>query len=312
MIKRQIRTRTFTFFRIGLITITIVFVVSYISLRKILYIDKDIQLEGKNMLVLAKQIRKNLIEKLHAKHFTCTTKDKKKLNGLFIERKNAKATLLLCHGYQCCKEVNLGYINMFPNCNAITFDFRSHGENKHGITTIGCHEYKDVIAVAQWFKETHSEQKNKPFVIIGVSMGGAAALKAIKDEPMLCDALIIDSSYSSLKSIIHNTFVQKSGLPTFPFLPIMEKMWNYLGSCDINAMKPLDCVKTIKQPLMLIHSCVDSIVPVQESLLMYAQATNAGVKLWIGPECPHGWLHEKFPGIYKKKVESFLRKRIFA
>lgn len=262
------------------------------------------------MLLLAKEIRHDLFSRHKTHSFVCTSEDNVNLHGLFIERANPRTTLLLCHGYQCCKELNAGYIDMFPDDNIITFDFRAHGENKRSITTIGCHEYKDVIAVAKWFQEAMPMYQDRPLVILGISMGGAAALKAVYHEPALCKALIIDSSFASLKSVLYHAFVNKSGLPTFPFLPIMEKMFNFVGSCNINTMKPIDCIQSIQQPIMLIHSCIDHLVPVQESLLMYAQAEKMGAKLWIGPECPHGWLHKKYPELYKKKINSFLRKQV--
>lgn len=263
-----------------------------------------------NMYVFAERIRTDLIKRLDAKPFTCQTKDGVSITGLVIKRKNPVGTLLLCHGYRCCKELSAGYVEMFPDYNAVLFDFRAHGENKKSITTIGCHEHKDVLAISKWIKTHEPDLYAVPFVILGVSMGGAAALKALEHNPTLCNALIADSSFSSLKSVLYNTFAAKSGLPSFPFLPIMETMFNYLGACNLDAMKPLEAVKKIKLPLLLIHSCIDKIVPVQESLLMYAQAAKTGAKLWIAPECKHGWLHKKYPDLYKKKVSKFLAKRI--
>jgi alpha-beta hydrolase superfamily lysophospholipase len=190
------------------------------------------------------------------------------------------------------------------------FDFRAHGENKKTVTTIGCHEHKDVLAVAKWIKENKPKLAKVPVIILGVSMGGAAALRAAEKNQTICDALVIDSAFSSLKSVLYNTFASKSGLPNFPFLPIMETMFNYIGACTVAAMKPLESVKKIKKPLLLIHACIDNVVPVQESLLMYAQAAKTGAKLWIAPECKHGWLHKKYPNLYIKKVGKFLRKII--
>lgn len=269
-------------------------------------------MEGEKMCLLAEKFRNTLIKNYHAERFNCETIDNVALTGLYVERSKPKGTLVLCHGYQCCKELTAGYVEMFQDYNAVLFDFRSHGENKKSITTIGCHEHKDVIAVIEWLRKNKPSASKMPVIILGVSMGGAAALKAAANDPTLCDALIIDSSFSDLKSVLYNTFATKSGLPTFPFLTIMEKMFNYFGGCSVAAMRPLDSVKRIDKPLMLIHACVDDTVPVQESLLMYAQAAKTGAKLWIAPECRHGWLHKKYPDLYKKKIEKFLAKQVLA
>jgi len=293
------------------IVIVIVFVISYLSLHKLVYISRNTKMEGEKLEIFAKRIRDNLIKKDGAEQFSCVTPDNIRLSGLVIERKNPIATLVLCHGYRCCKELTASYVKMFPKCNTVMFDFRSHGENKRSLTTIGCHEHKDVTTIAKWIKKNKPNLAKVPLIILGVSMGGASALKAAENDPTICDALIVDSSFSNLRSMLYKTFVDKSGLPTFPFFYVMKKMFNYLGACDLDKMKPLDSVKKIKKPLLLIHSCIDSFVPVQESLLMYAQGAKTGAKLWIAPECKHGWLHKRYPGLYKKKVSKFLDKKVF-
>lgn len=274
------------------------------------FIRNDLIIGGKQLSLVAKKMRQYLIKHHNAKEFYFKTNDRFKLSGMFIERKNPTATLLLCHGYQCCKELMTGYIHLFPTYNALIFDFRAHGQSEGIITTAGCHEYKDVLAAVNWFKKNKPQLSKIPLVILGVSMGGAAALKATEFDQSLGDGFIIDSSFSSMNSILYNTFAYKSGLPTFPFLYIMKKMLNYFGKCDINTMKPVDSITKIKKPLLLIHSCVDSLVPVQESLLMYAQVAKTGAKLWIGPKCKHGWLHKKHPKPYKKKINKFIKKYV--
>jgi len=306
----MIRIPGFSFLRLTIIAFIMILVISYISMHKLVFVSKNLSVNGKKMVLMAKEIREKLIKEVNAQKFSCKTKDNITIHGLTIERENPIATLILCHGFRCCKELTARYVDTFKNYNAVLFDFRSHGENRRSITTIGCHEYKDVLAVSNWIKNNKPNLAKVPIVVLGISMGGASALKALEKDPTLCDALIVDSSFSNLNSVLYNVFSSKSGLPTFPFLPIMKKMFNYVGSCNIDAMKPLNSVKKIKKPLMLIHSCIDNFIPVQESLLMYAQATEVGAKLWIGPECKHGRLHEKYPELYKKKVESFLTKRV--
>lgn len=308
--RRIVRRRGFSFLKLSLVALILVFVISYISFRKLVFVDKDAMLNGKKLTEVAKTIRDGLIKKHGAKQFVFTSKEDISLAGLIIKRQNPVGTMVLCHGFKCCKELMSGYVDLFPDYNIVMFDFRSHGENKRSLTTIGCHEYRDVITVVNWIKKSEPDLTRVPFIILGVSMGGAAALKAVEKDKTLCDGLIVDSAFSSLKSLLDNTFELRSGLPSFPFLTIMKKMFNYACSCDIDAFKPIKSVKRIKQPLMLIHSCTDAYIPVQESLLMYAQGAKTGAKLWIAPECKHGWLHKEYPEVYKQKLTKFIDSRI--
>jgi len=311
-VRKKVRRRTLTFLRLLFLSGVAIFVISYLSVHKLLFVNKTQLLEGENLIAFATRTRANLKKKYKAEEFRCTTQDGHTLAGMVIEREKPVGTLLLCHGYRCCKEMTAGYVELFPQYNTILFDFRAHGENKRTLTTIGCKEYQDIPAIVAWAKKHKPQLFDVPFIILGVSMGGAAALKATENHPDVCDALVIDSSFSSLRSVLENTFATKSGLPTFPFLPIMERMFAYFCSCSVDSLRPVKSIKKIKQPLLLIHSCIDTFVPVQESLLMYAQGAKSGAKLWIAPECKHGWLHKKYPKLYRKKINRFLEKKVFS
>ena len=265
-------------------------------------------MEGEKMSLLAKRARSDLLKNHYATPISFTTSDGKSLSGIFIKRNNPKGSVILCHGYQCCKELMVHYIPLLPDHNLLLFDFRGHGENKRSFTSFGCHEYKDIIAASDWLKAYRPETNKIPLIVLGVSMGGAATLKAAELHPDLCDALIIDSSFSSLRSVIETAFGKKSGLPNFPFLYIIGKMFNYYGSCNLDSLTPSKSIKQIKKPLMLIHSCVDPLVPGEEALQMYARAEKTNAKLWVGPKCKHGWLHKEHPELYKKKITNFLKK----
>lgn len=152
--RRIIRRRGISFLRLFLIALVLVVIISYISLCKLVIVNDDkISFEGKKLSVASKLLREQIIKKYNAKRFTCNSKENISLAGLFIERENPVGTALLCHGFRCCKELMYGYIDLLPNYNIVMFDFRSHGENKKALTTIGCHEYKDVVTVVHWIKK---------------------------------------------------------------------------------------------------------------------------------------------------------------
>ncbi len=149
---------------------------------------------------------------------------------------------------------------------------------------------------------------NLPQIILGFSMGGAAALAAVGCAPDICDVLILDSAFANLEDVIRYAFKLKAGLPYYPFLPVLKHMVNFWAGCDIDKMRPIDSLKTFPKPIMFIHSCVDKVVSPKDSLLMYANSgNNTKIKLWIGPKCEHGKLRKDFADLYKKKVSKFIR-----
>jgi hypothetical protein len=147
-------------------------------------------------------------------------------------------------------------------------------------------------------------------ILLGISMGGAASLKAVSIEQNLCDVVVIDSTYANLGKIIKRVFPWKSGLPSFPFVPLIKAMYKYKTGCDLVNFSPVECVKKIKQPVMFIHACNDSFIPPENCLELYSNSTSSLIKLWIAPKSRHGYLYSEHSELYKKKIQHFLNKAL--
>lgn len=293
-------------------TFVIVSIVSYLALKKLVFPSDILLSDGRRFSEYASQKRIEFLKNDNVKQVNFLSKDGVGLAGLLIKRSNAIGNILLCHGYQSCKESMIDYVEIFPEYNILLFDFRAHGQSEGKFRTLGCHEYKDVIAAAEFLRE-QTKQPGATFsllpqIILGFSMGGAVALHAVGIDPTICDLLIADSAFSNLKDVMYYAFTLKSGLPYYPFLPVIERVVNFWANCEIAKTRPYESLKNFNKPIFFIHSCVDEVVPPSDSLLMFSCATNEKNKLWIGPKCDHGGLRKDFSEIYKKKVAKFIRK----
>jgi uncharacterized protein len=297
------------------ILITLTFVVaslSYHMIYMLLYASDSI-FYGKKQSVLAQEIREELFKFNEIQNVKFQTADNLTLSGIVVKRSKAKANLLLCHGYRASKEFMYSFIDLFPDFNILLFDFRAHGQSEGKMISIGCHEYKDVISAAEFMKKTMYTQEGAPlpFIILGISMGAASALKAASLDSNLCDALIIDSTFSDLDKILIKGFSIKSGLPYYPFFPIIRHFFESAADCKICEMNPAKCVEKITKPILFIHSCNDNFISPKHGLRLYEHAgLSRYAKVWIGPRCRHGFLHSYYSDIYKRKVNGFLRKAI--
>ncbi len=297
------------------ILVSITFVVlglAYHMMYMLLYASDSVYY-GKKQSVLAQEIREELFKFNEIKNVKFKTVDNITLSGIVIKRPKAKANLLLCHGYRSSKELMYGYIDLFPDFNIMLFDFRAHGQSEGKIISIGCHEFKDVSASAGFMKEFVRGQNNEqlPLIVLGISMGAASMIKAASLEPNLCDALIIDSTFSDLHKILIKGFSIKAGLPYYPFFPIIRRIFEIVADCKVCEMNPAKCVEKITKPILFIHSCNDNFISPKHGLRLYEHASlSRYADIWIAPKCRHGWLHSYYSDRYKRKVNSFLRKSI--
>jgi uncharacterized protein len=281
-----------------------VFVVSYQVVYKFARTSDSVYY-GKSQASVAAQLRDEITKRPDCQLISFKNSDGLLLQGFLFLRPRATATMLCCHGYKGSKEFLYAFLDLFPNFNLLLFDFRASGESEGDFITLGYHEYKDVLAGAEFLK-AHTP-RDIPFYILGFSMGGGATLRAGARTPGLADAYIIDSSFSDLRSMFLRGYSLRVGLPYYPFFPVIQAMFHYFADCNIDEVNSVAAVKKITEPIMFIHSCDDNFITPDHSIRLYASAQNELSKVWIGPHARHGFLHTYYPALYQRKTLSFLR-----
>lgn len=122
--------------------------------------------------------------------------------GVLVIRPEARATVLIAHGFMCNKNDITFLRSLFHNYSTMTFDFRAHGELKEGqCSSLGWNEKHEVIAAVKLIKQ-HPQLKDKPIIVYGFSMGAVASICAQAHEGNLFDAAILDCPFDSTHMII--------------------------------------------------------------------------------------------------------------
>jgi pimeloyl-ACP methyl ester carboxylesterase len=124
--------------------------------------------------------------------------------GLLVTHPNARATVLVCHGFMCDQHDSGIFRSMFKRShfNVMTFDFRAHGKDSQGqCCTFGHDEALDVIAAAKFIRN-HPELGKLPVFAYGFSMGAVSAIEAQSMDDSLFDAMILDCPFESSEKVI--------------------------------------------------------------------------------------------------------------
>ncbi|HRN77829.1 MAG TPA: alpha/beta fold hydrolase [Candidatus Dependentiae bacterium] len=258
-------------------------------------------------------------------------KTKIERSGILVRYKNAKATVLVCHGFMCDKH-DAGLLRrLFPRgkYNVMTFDFRAHGENVAGQEcTLGHDEAHDVIAAGK-FLRNHPDLHNKPLFVYGFSMGAAASIEA-QSRKKLFDAMVLDCPFDSsekilqrsLDSITFSVFGYKFELPCknyirqYAFHPYVQSFVKALLKTvaqmdtqniqmNIPRFSPQESVKNISVPCFFIHCRNDEKVPIEAGKSVFTGAAGPK-KMWITNGRRHFDSYFYNPEGYTEKVRSFL------
>ncbi len=296
------------------VVILSILIISFFAFKKLALPYDVILKDGKRLSVFAAEVRSELLKRSDLTSVVFSSKDGIRLSGYLVKRRGAIGNIVIAHGYQSCKEKARDLIDLFTDYNLLLFDFRAHGKSGGRFRTLGCHEYKDLFAAVDFLKGNTKQKgcysKSLPTFVLGISMGGAVAIDALKRDSNLCDGLVVEAAFADLNKVIYGALKKKSRLPAYPFAPVLIRMANYVADCSMNDVSIIDGIDKIKQPIFFIHSCNDVIVDVNDSVNMYTRVLSKKSKIWITPPCVHARAHKEFPITFKKKIDKFFKRNI--
>ena len=229
------------------------------------------------------------------------------LAGLLMRAKQPKGTVILCHGYRHSKELMSRYLPLFRDYNTLLFDFRGAGQSGGFFSSVGYYESDDVKAAIAFVRAVLPPNEQRPLILFGVSMGAAAVLKAASEVSVGIDGIILDSSYSSLKNIIHQAAHHFSFIPASLIGCVSSIMEMIIG--PILSMEPTRYVTRLAMPALFIHASTDSITNPAHRICLFRlmhQQRRARARLWLTPPAKHAYCYVSYPYEYRKRVEQFL------
>lgn len=185
-----------------------------------------------------------------------------------------RGTVLLLHGYGDVKS------SLVPEAESLArrgwsvalLDFEGHGGSDGHTTTLGWREAEDVCAAVAWLGETR--RLARPLVLFGMSMGGAAALRAQADLGVGADGLIVASVFDRLDHAVRNRF-DAMGWPAWPAAPCMVFWGGWLNGFNGFRHNPADYAARARVPVLVLHGSDDPRARVDEG---HALARAAGMR----------------------------------
>ena len=189
------------------------------------------------------------------------TKDNILIQGWFIPttRKDAK-TIILLHGYPADKgDILTSRLFLHPEFNLLFFDFRFFGKSEGKYTSFGMNEVNDLKAAVEFLKKRNINEVG----VWGLSMGASTALLAAPVIPEI-KAIVAESGYARLDKMLLVYYPQP--LLQYP-LALLTELWGkiFLG-VSVSEASPMEAIKKVNIPILIIHSEEDQQVPFEHAL----------------------------------------------
>jgi len=225
------------------------------------------------------------------------------LEAWFLPGENDRLVVALFHGYAASKSTLLTTAQAFHRLGYATLlvDFYGSGGSSGSGTTIGVKEADDVAAAVQYMRRTWPERK---VVLYGISMGGAAVLRAIAVNGAEPHGIIIEATFDSLLNTGKNRFRAMGLLPS-PFAELLLFWGGVQNGFNGFAHKPVDYARAVKQPALILHGEKDERTTFEQARSI-AEVMGAHARFIGYADVTHMPIVEARPREWTRDVAVFL------
>ncbi|MFT5690168.1 MAG: fermentation-respiration switch protein FrsA (DUF1100 family) [Planctomycetota bacterium] len=186
----------------------------------------------------------------------------------------------------------------------LLIDFQANGESEGEYQTFGLLEAQDARAAAAYMR---SRRGDKPLGVIGVSLGGAAALLG---GPVDADAFVLEMVYPTLPEAVENRLALSFGRWGGKlFAPLLMVQCDLRLGFDAESVRPIDALAGLTAPVLIIGGEDDRRTSPEETRRMVAAAMGPK-ELWMVPGIKHEDLCERMPGEYARRVLAFFEEHL--
>jgi fermentation-respiration switch protein FrsA (DUF1100 family) len=232
------------------------------------------------------------------------TADGLSLVGWYVPTLNG-AIVLAQHGYKSDRSEMLNAAGMLHRhgYGVLITSIRTHDLSDGHLITFGAKEMQDLDA---WDALAHRlpDVDAGRIAMLGNSMGGSLVIEYAASHPDIA-AVVANSAFSSLNDTVATSVRFFTGLPPFPFAPLItfwaEQEGNFRVS-DVDAKKWIGRISP--RPVLLMQGGADVVVSKNSGQLLFAAAGEPKT-LWYDAGVSHAGFDHERPVEYERRVTTF-------
>ena len=222
-------------------------------------------------------------------------------------RSDAPAVLLL-HGIDGSRMQMIRHARWLNGLGyaVLAIDFRGHGRSGAAARSFGLHEARDAAAAVAFLR---SGARRRPVGIIGISLGGAAALLG-EEGPLPVQAMVLQAVYPDLRTAIANRIARIAGRP---IAAIGEPMLSYQSLLRYGVspalIAPRDRIGRVRAPVLIIGGTADRSTTIADSRALYGAAPNPKA-LWLIDGADHDAVSFLWSEEYRSRIRTLFARTL--
>ena len=222
-----------------------------------------------------------------------TSEDGLTLPGWYMASTDNDKAILLVHGRGADRTEGMRYAKPLISAgyNVLAFDMRHPRQDPNIISTMGFHEQKDVTAALNFLEQ---EKSITHIGLMGFSMGAATGIIVMAKDKRI-KVGVFSGGFAHGMDVLTEQGKKNHGLPRYPLMPIVEKLFEWRGNIDSNEINPETYISQISpRPVYIMHGTADQTVDFSHGQRLFS-AAKAPKQFWQAQGGRHTrlWQHDK-------------------
>jgi pimeloyl-ACP methyl ester carboxylesterase len=215
------------------------------------------------------------------------TRRNKHLYGWWVPAENRQPApvIILVHGWSRNVERLLPFIEMLHplGVHLLAFDARHHGSSDpDGFSSMV--KFAEDIQAAVTFAEQRGEASVDQIAVLGLSVGGAAAILAASEDRRIRAVITIGAFCHPREAML--TLLEQRGLRPNPLITLAFRYMQWRIGARFDDIAPENRIRRLDIPVFLIHGERDRTVPVEHACRLQ-KAGGEPATLWVIPGKGH-------------------------
>jgi dipeptidyl aminopeptidase/acylaminoacyl peptidase len=225
------------------------------------------------------------------------------LEAWYVPGEDERLIVVLFHGYAASKSTILNATRVFHQLGygTLLVDFYGSGGSSGNETTLGVEEARDVAAAVDYVRQTWPHRQ---VVLYGISMGGAAILRAVAAEKVNAHGIIIEATFDTLLNTGKSRF-RALALPGSPFAELLLFWGSLQRRFNFFSHNPADYARAVNCPTLILHGEKDERATLEQARNL-ARSFGGSARLIVYPDVPHMAIVDARPSEWTRDIRVFL------
>jgi uncharacterized protein len=190
--------------------------------------------------------------------------------------------------------------------NVILYSYRGMPGSDRAPITFGIKEVLELQAVIAFARKRIPHAR---IGLLGYSMGAVVSLLGAAGEPGV-EALVLDSPFSDLRTLLVENVRRQARLPGTPFVWLAGLLLRVRSGSRLADCSPMAVLSSLEpRPLFFIHGGADELTSVNHSRRLY-DAYRGPREIWIVQGAPHTGAYFADRPLYVERVAGFFARNL--